>query len=91
MNHSTLTPEMQELVSKLHEDQDKLAIELKEIYALVDVSRLALVDLRQSETDSCNAVLFMVINRLFALMQQVEATEKELELMAYPTTQGGAA
>ena len=69
-------PTTEELVNRAHND---LVQELKELYALIDVSRLAIENLGQSETDSAASVLMVVINRLFDLIETQEIIIKKLE------------
>ena len=64
--------------------QCELVIQLKDLYALVNVSRLAMTDQGQDETDTVAEVLMIAINRLFVLTQQQEAIAKQLERIAYP-------
>ncbi len=84
MNHTIPTPDLQ---AQCHKQADLLH-ELKSIYAHVDVSRLAIKNLGQSETDSAATVLLGVINSLFDLIEEQEALAKTLEQMAYPENGG---
>ena len=67
----------------IYRTQFNLLYELKSIYAQIDVSRLAIKDLGQSETDSAATVLLDVINLLCDLIEEQELMVKTLEQMAY--------
>lgn len=72
----------------IYRTQFNLLYELKSIYAQIDVSRLAIQGLGQSETDSAATVLLGVINRLCELIEEQELMAKTLEQMAYPENGG---
>lgn len=59
--------------------QADLVYELKQLYALVNVCRLALEDQGQDETDSCSEVLMQAVNRLYELHEQQAAIAKQLQ------------
>lgn len=86
MNPTTITPEIQ-----AYNHQNGLVCDLKELYALVNVCRLAMHGHGQEETDSTSSVLMQVTNRLFELCEQEQAREKVLEAIAYPHRVGGDA
>lgn len=67
-----------------HRAQLALVYELQALYALVNVTRLALMNQGQDETDTAAAVLMQATNRLFDLAEQQAAIEKQLERIAYP-------
>lgn len=69
---------------KNYRAQGELVRELKELYALVNITRLALMNQGQDETDTAAAVLMQAANRLFDLAEQQAAIEKQLERIAYP-------
>lgn len=69
---------------KNYRAQGELVGELKELYALVNITRLALTNQGQDETDTAAAVLMQAANRLFDLAEQQAAIEKQLERIAYP-------
>ena len=60
--------------------QSSLVTDLKELYALVNVCRLALDNQGADETDTCNVVLTLAVNKLFELFQQQEAREEEFRV-----------
>ena len=70
--------------------QVNLMHDLKLLYALTNITRLALTDLGQDETDSAADTLMLVVNQLYDLIEQQKALEKQLEQAAYPHD-GGAA
>ncbi|OQX04484.1 MAG: hypothetical protein BWK73_36075 [Thiothrix lacustris] len=82
MNPTINTPEMQAIQE--YRAQSSLMFDLKELYALVNVCRLALANQGQDETDTTSAVLMLTATRLFDLCEQQEVREKALELAAYP-------
>jgi hypothetical protein len=67
-----------------YSQQLNLMFELKELYALVNASRLVVSNQGQDETDTAAAVLMQATNRLFDLAEQQAAIEKQLERIAYP-------
>jgi branched-subunit amino acid aminotransferase/4-amino-4-deoxychorismate lyase len=67
--------------------QCELVIQLKDLYALVNVSRLAMTNQGQDETDTVFEVLMIAGNRLFDLTQQQQAIAKQLERIAYPESE----
>lgn len=69
---------------KNYRAQGELVGELKELYSLVNITRLALMNQGQDETDTAAAVLMQATNRLFDLGEQQAAIEKQLERIAYP-------
>lgn len=73
---------------KMHADQSALVVELKDLYALVEVSRQAVNHVNADETDAAEAVLLMASNRLYDLCEQEKAREAALELLAYPELVG---
>ncbi|MBJ6610955.1 MAG: hypothetical protein JG718_11405 [Candidatus Thiothrix moscowensis] len=76
---------------KAYHHQTGLVYDLKEIYALVNVCRLAMQDQGQEDAaDSAASVLMLVTNRLFELSEREKTREKALEAIAYPDYKGGA-
>lgn len=79
-------------MSPLPQDPAELAIrqqhalvhELRELYAQVNVSRLALEKLGQDETDSAAAVLLLAGNRLYELTEEQHIRAQALERAAHP-------
>ena len=72
---------------KNYRAQGELVGELKELYSLVNITRLALMNQGQDEADTAAAVLMQATNRLFDLAEQQAAIEKQLEGIAYPESE----
>lgn len=64
--------------------QRELISHLKDIYALVNVSRLAITRLGQEETDDTCYVLAIVVSRLFDLIEVQQQVETRLDQEAFP-------
>ena len=75
---------MNDQAIKNYRAQGELVGELKELYSLVNITRLALMNQGQDETDTVAEVLMIASNRLFVLTQQQQAIAKQLERIAYP-------
>jgi SHS2 domain-containing protein len=72
--------------------QQTLVFDLKELYTLVNVCHLTLEKMGQDETDSCSAVLTIVVSRLHEMAEINGERENELEAVAYPEySEGGEA
>ncbi|OQX03962.1 MAG: hypothetical protein BWK73_37810 [Thiothrix lacustris] len=89
MNPTITTPEMQakqtlDVYRKLYAEQNALVTELKDLYALVEVSRQAVNHVNADETDAAANVLLSASNRLYDLCEQEKARASALELLAYP-------
>ena len=75
---------------KMHDEQARLLRDLEDIYALVNVCRLALEDKGLDETDSTSVVLMLAVNSLFDMQERETERCKATELLAYPERQEGA-
>lgn len=85
-NISTLTPE-----EKAHRQQFDLVYELKELYALVETARLAVLHVNADETESAAAVLMLASNQLTDLLETQQLKLRQLEMVAYPEDEQGGA
>ncbi len=85
---TTITPEI-----RAYREQQSLVFDLKELYSLSNICRLAIEKRGQDETDSVSEVLMIVVNRLHEMHDLQGDRLKELDAIAYPEMQenGGAA
>jgi hypothetical protein len=65
-----------------YSQQLNLMFELKELYALVNASRLVVSNQGQDETDTAADVLQLASNRLFELLEAQKSKTSELEAIA---------
>ncbi|WML90856.1 hypothetical protein RCF98_00540 [Thiothrix lacustris] len=69
---------------KMLDEQRRLLVNLEELYALVNVCRLALKDKGQDETDSTSAVLMLAVNHLFDMQERETQRCNAIEKLANP-------
>ncbi|MEB4591226.1 hypothetical protein VSS37_09580 [Candidatus Thiothrix sp. Deng01] len=85
-NHSTLTPE-----EKAHRQQSAIVGDLKQLYALVETARLAVLHVNADETEPAAEVLLMASNQLSDLLEVQQLRSRQLKAIAYPEgAEGGA-
>lgn len=92
MNPTIITPEMQAtnntltlaVYNKMLGEQCGLLIDIKELYALVNVCRLAMEKQGQDETDSTSMVLMLAVNNLFDLEQRETKRCEAIKKLARP-------
>lgn len=70
--------------AKMLDEQRGLLIDIKELYALVNVCRLALEKHGQDETDSTSKVLMLAVNHLFDLQERETQRCNAIEKLANP-------
>lgn len=76
--------------SKMLDEQRGLLIDIKELYAIVNVCRLALAKQGQDETDSTSMVLMLAVNALFELEERETKRCNAIEKLAFPFDTEGA-
>jgi hypothetical protein len=76
--------------TKMLDEQRALLIDIKEIYALVNVCRLAMEKQGQDETDSTSMVLMLATNALFELEERETKRCNSIEMLAFPFDTEGA-
>jgi cell division protein ZapA (FtsZ GTPase activity inhibitor) len=70
--------------SKMHDEQRRLLRDIEELYALVNVCRLALARQGQGETDSTSMVLMLAVNALFDLQERETKRAAAIKMLANP-------
>ena len=86
-------PSQRTPAEKAYHQQLELVGDLKQIYALTDTARLAVLHGDTDEgTESAAVTLLMAINQFYNLLEIQKLRLQQLEAIAYPeNTQGGAA
>lgn len=85
-NHPALTPE-----EKARRQQSDLVGDLKQLYALVETARLAVLHVNADETEPAAEVLLLASNQLADLLEVQQLKSKQLEAIAHHEgAEGGA-